>query len=136
MAIDMSSLAFPRPKDIKREPEPVRIFAGGREVCNMLTAAGKAEYRRRVAEMWERQGKRCCLCLKPLALEEATFEHEWGRGIGGGVRDDRTRWPDGTWINGAACWTCNGLKGSRRIAYNTHQPRQDGSGASDGSRVA
>ena len=110
---------FPKPKDIYHEPVPVRVYAGGRECCNMLTAAGKREYRRRVGVMLERQEGRCCLCYKPLSLEAATFEHEAGRGMGGGIRDDRTEWPDGTWINGAACWECNSAKGSKKIRYNS-----------------
>jgi hypothetical protein len=113
-------MTFPTEKD-KRQPEAVQVFAGGREVCNRMAAAGKKEYRRRVAVMLERQEGRCCLCYKPLRLELATFEHEHGRGMGGGIRDDRTQWPDGTWINGAACWECNAAKGSRRGTYNARR---------------
>lgn len=111
-------MIFPRPKDIALEPETVRVTREGRELCNLMTAAGKAEYRRRILAMLQRQGGRCCLCLKMLKPERATFEHEAGRGMAGGHRDDRIVLPGGVWINGAACWRCNSLKGSRRISYN------------------
>lgn len=112
--------AFPKPSQVKKKPDPVRIFRDGREVCNMLTTAGRNEYFRRIRVMWERQGKRCCLeglvdgCPGKLALSEATFEHQDGRGHGGGHRDDRIE-KDGKPYNGAAHSKCNLLKGSRRI---------------------
>jgi hypothetical protein len=52
-----------------------------------------------------------------LRLEDATFEHEAGRGHGGGHRDDRII-VNGKNINGAAHRSCNGQKASRRINYN------------------
>ena len=43
-----------------------------REVCQN-SKAGWLEYNRRVKAMVERQGRRCCLCNRPLALGNATF---------------------------------------------------------------
>lgn len=122
--MNMRGLMFPKPKDIKHAPEAIRIKNDGREICNMLTKAGRDEYMARIRQMWERQNKRCCLegyipdCPGRLAIKDATFEHEAGRGADGGHRDDRIKLPDGTWINGAAHWRCNSLKGSKRIGYN------------------
>lgn len=120
------TLAFPKPN---RLPFPaVFVKRGGREVCNMQSSEGKAEYRSRTLDMRIRQGERCCLefyapmCPGALREDEATFEHEGGRG--GGKRDDRIVLPDGTWINGAAHALCNGWKGSRYIAYNRGQDRK------------
>jgi hypothetical protein len=67
--------------------------------------------------MWERQKGLCCLCKRPVALSEATFEHQDGRGMSGGHRDDRIE-KDGHPYNGAACYRCNALKGSKRISYS------------------
>lgn len=102
-------------------------YPDGREVCLTIgmvkqSLQGRKEYRRRIQAMWDRQNGICCLfghikeCPGPLRLEEATFEHENGRG--GGKRDDRIE-VDGKWINGAAHWFCNNIKGSRRIKYNS-----------------
>ena len=119
------ALAFPKPKDDKRfYAPPVTIFPDGREVCNMLTSAGRTEYGDRVTRMLERQNGICCLhghapmCPGALNRQGATFEHEGGRGSGGGKHDDRIELPDGTWINGAAHRECNNWKGSRYIDYN------------------
>jgi len=114
------NLAYPKPKDRPRSrfSIAVRMCRDGREICNQQIQAGKAEYRWRTLDMLERQGGRCCLCQKPIRADEATFEHELGRGLGGGHRDDRTALPDGTWINGAACLTCNSAKGGQRGSYN------------------
>lgn len=97
--------------------EAVKTFLDGREVCQK-NEAGRNEYQRRITLMWERQKKCCCLCWRPLRRNEATFEHEAGRGMGGGHRDDRIVLPDGTWINGAAHGHCNSEKGSQRGSYN------------------
>jgi hypothetical protein len=99
----------------------------GREVCNQYISIGRKAYRRRIEIAWERQKGRCCLegycpyCPGWLDLEEATFEHEHGRGMGGGRRDDRIVLPDGRWQNGAAHQACNVWKASRHIAYNEDQ---------------
>lgn len=110
-------LAFPKPADIRTEPVAVRVYDDGREVCNLLCKAGKAIYEQRIAEMWYRQSGKCCICGNPLNLFRATFEHQDGRGMGGGHRDDRIE-KDGNPYNGAAHWWCNGEKGSRRIVYH------------------
>jgi hypothetical protein len=107
----------------------VRVFGDGREVCitamtEPMGRRGREEYRSRTVAMWERQQGICCLhgicpnCPGPMRLEDATFDHEKGRGSGGGKRDDRITLSDGRWINGAAHWDCNNWKGSRRINYN------------------
>ena len=80
-----------------------------REVCQN-SKAGWLEYNRRVKVMLERQGRRCGLCGKPLALGNATFEHQRRRGMGAAWRDDRIL-KDGADWNGAAHWTCNVEKG-------------------------
>jgi hypothetical protein len=115
-------MTFPTEKDIKQEPEAVRVMPDGKERCNMATMAGKREYLNRINLMVERQNGRCCLegyipqCPGRLTSKGATFEHENGRGAG--KQDDRLELPDGTWINGAAHWICNSIKGSKRIPYN------------------
>lgn len=59
----------------------VRVYPDGREVCQD-SKDGWIEYKRRVKVMLHRQGGRCCLCNKPLALGNATFEHQRRRGMG------------------------------------------------------
>ena len=122
------SLAFPKPKDKpKLLTEPFKVMPDGREICYVVgtvaqSLKGRAEYRKRVSAMWERQKGVCCLygwldcCPGELSFSEATFEHENGRS--GGRRDDRISLPNGDWINGAAHGLCNSAKGSRRIPYN------------------
>ena len=119
--------AFPKPSQVKRELPNVKVFPGGREVCQTRLdhpegAEGRAEYKRRKEAMWKRQKGICCLygflpeCPGKLEIKLATFEHEDGRG--GGKRDDRISLPDGTWINGVSHLMCNSLKGSRHIPFN------------------
>lgn len=96
----------------------VQTLRDGRERC-LDNKSGRAEYRWRTMEMLERQGGMCCLCGLPLRPDGATFEHEFGRGMGGGKRDDRITLPNGTQQNGAAHGHCNFRKGSRRVAYLT-----------------
>lgn len=120
-------LMWPKPKDMpKKKPEAVRKFAGDREVCNLLTKAGRDIYMDRIRQMWERQGRRCYLeslvaeCPGRLSIREATFDHDEGRGMGGGCQDDRIEVPDGRGgmvpVNGAAHALCNSLKGSVRLS--------------------
>lgn len=99
---------------IRKAREAVRVYANGREVCTE-TAAGKREYARRTAEMAARQGGMCALCGQMMVA--ASFEHEAGRGMGGGHRDDRTQFPDGRWMNAATHPACNSRKGSRRFHW-------------------
>jgi hypothetical protein len=86
---------------------------GGRQVC-AYTAGGKREYRSRTETMWQRQLGYCTICLKPMRIEEATYEHSEGRGMGGGHRDDRIE-VKGVWQNAAVHGMCNVLKGSVRL---------------------
>lgn len=64
--------------------------------------------------MYERQGGLCSICNLPMRIDEATFEHQDGRGHGGGYRDDRIC-IDGKWFNSAAHGMCNVRKGSVRM---------------------
>jgi hypothetical protein len=66
----------------------IRYHDSGREVCTD-SKAGWIEYKRRVKVMLQRQGHCCCLCNRPLALGNATFEHQRRRGMGAAWRDDR-----------------------------------------------
>lgn len=93
----------------------VKTYSDGREVCTG-TAFGKREYKRRTEAMRERQGGRCAIGGEWLAVGEAQFDHEAGRGSGGGHRDDRIE-IDGQWVNAAVCGECNGRKGSRRYEW-------------------
>ena len=88
----------------------VLVYRDGREVC-VNSKAGWLEYKRRVKVMWERQDRRCCLCGRPLALGNATFEHQRRRGMGSAWRQDAILDSEGREINGAAHWVCNGEKG-------------------------
>lgn len=92
-------------------------YNDGREVCDLETAEGKREYRRRVEAMWLRQDKRCSLVDHFIALADATFEHGRPRGMGAGFRDDRIDVRDGhgMFVNSAACALHNGEKGSKRL---------------------
>lgn len=92
--------------------------ADGREVCDK-SAAGKVEYNRRKEVMWRRQHAICGLrisfrCPVFMTLEQATFEHQDGRGMGGAKRDDRIE-IDGEPYNMVACAFCNMEKGSRSL---------------------
>ena len=109
----------------------MRVRADGRESCNMLTAKGRAEYLRRKWAMRARQNEICCFygfipqCPGYMRKEETTFDHEQGRGMGGGKRDDRIYLPDGKRINGASHIICNGIVGSRFIPYNAGKPEKE-----------
>jgi hypothetical protein len=91
-----------------------------REVCDMKSAKGRREYSRRIREMWERQGKRCGLIISPqckerngrLLINEAQFDHSFGRGMGGAKRTDAILDKNGNWLNQSVCCWCNCLKGS------------------------
>lgn len=98
----------------RRKREPVKVFPDGREVCEK-TKAGFIEYRRRIHIMRLRQNNLCNLCGEPMADDDCTFEHEEGRGIGGGHRDDRIE-RDGHSYNSVAHWHCNVKKASMRLS--------------------
>jgi hypothetical protein len=101
-----------------------RVMGDGRVVLDTSRSLGRALYRSLLYEMVSRQGWRCCLhgycpsCPGSLRGYDPTFDHENGRGMGGGKRDDRIVLPNGQWQNGAAHNACNSWKGSRRIEYN------------------
>ena len=113
--------AFPKPSQIKKQSEAVKVFRDGREKCNLLCKAGRDEYERRKDVMHKRQKGICCLyghvsiCPGPLRRSDAAFEHEAGRTSG--HRDDRIE-VNGKPQNGVAHPECNSFKGSRRISYN------------------
>lgn len=88
---------------------------GKREVC-LKTPLGRREYKRRVELMWDRQACLCALCGKYLRLDEATFDHQDGRGMGGARRDDRIE-VNGIPLNAAVHGLCNTQKGSRCVEY-------------------
>lgn len=124
-------LTFPKPSQIKKQPEVERVFADGRTKLNQLTKAGRDEYHRRVRVMWDRQGGRCGLMISPqckarkgkLLTNEAQFEHSNGRGMGGAKRTDAIVDAQGSWLNMAVCCWCNTLKGSRPLsAFNEIVP--------------
>lgn len=134
--------SFFRPK-VKsvRIYETVRVYSDGREVCG-LNPGGRSEYRRRLWIMCERQSWQCAMCLRSMKHFEIretrfkengclfsgapTFDHESGRGMGGGHRDDRIE-VEGKWHNAAVCLACNTEKGSRRIPYKISQDSPESS---------
>lgn len=94
------------------------MYRDGREKCQN-NAAGDKLYKERTLQMAQRQENICCICKDPsdpMTAENVTFEHEDGRGAGGGRRNDAIVDKSGKWINGAAHFWCNVKKGSRRIA--------------------
>lgn len=103
---------IPKPSQVRRKREAIKVYPDGREVIDIDLIAGNAEYRRRTEEMAERQGHRCPLCNS--IMSEPTFDHEHSRG--GGRRDDRIL-VDGKWQNAAVCWICNGRKGSKHYTW-------------------
>lgn len=109
---------FPKPSQIKKAPEAVRVFRDNREVCNLLCKSGRDEYERRKRLMWERQLKTCILCSQPLAWKDTTFEHQDGRGFGGGHRNDAVT-KNGAPYNGVSHGWCNAKRGSKRTWVDT-----------------
>jgi hypothetical protein len=95
------------------EAEAVKTY-GVREVCQG-NAAGKREYEARRYKMEVRQGFRCAKCER-TAGSAMEFDHQNGRGSGGGRRDDRIE-VDGKWFNAALCHMCNAEKGSKRYQW-------------------
>jgi hypothetical protein len=91
----------------------VKIYPDGREVCDLSSHAGSVEYDNRIEAMGARQDCKCCICRLPLFRDEATFEHEDGRGAGGSRRDDRIE-KDGKPYNGVSHYDCNAKRGSKR----------------------
>ncbi len=100
-------------KPAKRKPEPVDSTT---VVCPP-TPTGRREYLRRIIEMVDRQQNVCAICELPLIYLEATFDHEAGRGMGGGHRNDLIEHEDGSWMNAALHARCNALKSSVRYKW-------------------
>lgn len=104
---------------MSRTPSKHPVVAGvmtcpdGRERCLVQTAAGNREYKARTDAMQKRQSGHCALCPWYLGVQ---FDHQDGRGSGGGHRDDRIE-IDGEWYNAALCLGCNTEKGSRRYHW-------------------
>jgi hypothetical protein len=130
----MSLPMFPKPGQMKKKPEPIKVFSDGREKVNLNTAEGRAIYLGRKKIMYLRQDKRCCLFGKftdgftgcagqlrdgRISFDMSMFEHEEGR-TGGKIDDRIEKMVNGKmkWINGVACPFCNSHKGSRKIYYN------------------
>jgi hypothetical protein len=103
-------------KQFKRKPEPILYpeGIGGPEICNFNSATGRREYYRRTAEMALRQRGKCSICGFPMKIDDCTYEHQDGRGMNGGHRDDRIV-VDGKPYNSAAHGLCNVRKGSVRL---------------------
>jgi|SRR6185312_7021382 len=102
-------------KEIVRVVEWIKKYDDGREVLNMETAEGLAEYKQRTYEMAKRQDFFCgCGCGQVLNVWNMTFDHESGRGLGGSRRDDRISLPNGELLNRALTYECNRRKGSVR----------------------
>jgi hypothetical protein len=121
----MDRLPFCKPKDAPRARKPaVRVFRDGRECCDLTTKAGRDEYKRRLREMWERQGRKCGLQISPqckarggrLLVNEATFDHGQCRGMGGAKRTDKIWDERGNPISLAVCCYCNCLRGSQPLS--------------------
>ena len=89
---------------------------GGRQVCDQHIKAGKQEYWTRLLKMMVRQNMRCAVCDCGLNYIWGEFDHEAGRGSGGGHRDDRIE-VDGLWQNAALCPQCNTFKASKRYQW-------------------
>lgn len=101
--------AFPKPSQVRKKPEAVKVMRDGREVCNLNCTAGREEYFRRRRVAWETQGKICALCGLRLNWKDAVSDHKEPRGMGGGSRDDRQENIQ------AVHGLCNTQKGSRRL---------------------
>ena len=95
----------------------VWTYPDGRQVCQLKTAAGLREYKKRTEDMCLRQECRCPLCMHWLRAWQARFDHEDGRGMNGGHRCDKILHEDSTWKNAALCDGCNGEKGSKRYRW-------------------
>lgn len=104
----------------KRKPDVI-VYADGRERCNPLRLGGKLEYLHRKGAMWNRQDGLCCICCKPLAFRDATFEHERGRNA---QRIDERIWVNGLPQNGVSHELCNSERGSKRTPIY-HYPQHE-----------
>lgn len=98
-----------------------KTYRDGREAC-LKSYMGRREYKARTLTMAERQMWLCGLCGLPMSYQDVTFDHEFGRGMGGSKRDDRIE-IKGKWFNAAVHRKCNMEKGSRMLGYVIEQPR-------------
>ncbi len=122
--VERIPLAILRPGEMKKEVEVERVFRDGRTKINQLCKEGRDEYHRRVRIMWERQDRKCGLQISPpckgrggrLLIDEAQFDHSYGRGMEGGKRSDSIVDKDGNPTNMAVCCWCNIMKGSRPLS--------------------
>jgi hypothetical protein len=99
----------------KRRQPPVNKI-GKREVFNMKTKEGRRMYKDLLYEMEVRQNFKCAICER-TAGSRMEFDHQDGRGSGGGNRTDAIIDEKGGWINAALCSNCNTLKGSKRYKW-------------------
>jgi 5-methylcytosine-specific restriction endonuclease McrA len=95
---------FPDAKD-KREPVVVRVLEDGREIVNMLTAAGREIYRSRKRKAWEAQGGLCAICGRYVSWEECEADHIRPRSLRRDDRQDNIQ---------AVHHLCNAAKGSQQ----------------------
>jgi hypothetical protein len=98
-----------------------KTYRDGREAC-LKSYMGRREYKARTLTMAERQMWLCGLCGLPMSYQDVTFDHEFGRGMGGARRDDRIE-IGGRWVNAAVHLLCNSKKGSSAAVYVIEQPR-------------
>jgi hypothetical protein len=119
--VDTRGLPFAVQRDCDREPEWMTAFPDGREILNLETERGRAEYKARTLVMVKRQDNVCGCGCGELFDGDATFDHTGpdghggGRGLGGSRRDDRVgdeknKKP----LNRAVKYACNGRLGSTR----------------------
>jgi len=112
--------ATPRKKKdlklFKPEPEHIKIDSEGREKIDRESAAGKAEWRKRIDFVYRRDEGRCKLQLdgcesagNHFRLLTFVIDHRLPKGMGGSTHDDRVENLQ------LSCWNCNSLKGSKRI---------------------
>lgn len=109
----------------------IKTTRGGREICQS-NAAGRREYRERIRKMVIRQDFRCAICMGYIETFTGTFDHQDGRGSGGGHRDDRIE-IDGKPYNAALCINCNSEKGSKRYHWRNNEYVPVGSGSGEGA---
>lgn len=67
---------------------------------------------------YQRQDGKCAICGEPFTWRNpSTFDHQSGRGMGGGIRQDAIFDAEGNWINAAVHLYCNTAKGSRKYHW-------------------
>lgn len=96
---------------------PYRVI-GEREVCGK-SAAGRAEYKRRREQAWDRDRGICILCEEYVPWEEATTEHIITRGMGGSRTDDRLE------NIAVSHWFGNNARGSVSLELYLQKPLEE-----------